>query len=80
MERGNTVNGRMGVLTLGGRITGFRRDAGLSQRELAKKSGVAQSTISAAERGKRTPDLDTLRALAASMGVTALDLLNGVEV
>jgi transcriptional regulator with XRE-family HTH domain len=67
------------VLTLGGRITGFRRDAGLSQRDLAKRTGIAQSTISAAERGAREPDLGTIRKLAAAMGVSAVDLLNEAD-
>lgn len=63
------------MLTLGGKITGLRRSAGLTQRALAKQTGVAQSTISAAERDQRTPDLDTLKTLAAAFGVSAAEIL-----
>lgn len=36
-------------------VAGLRRAAGLTQRELAELSGVAQANISAFERGSRNP-------------------------
>lgn len=45
-----------------------RIDAGMTQAELAKKSGVRQSNISRIESGAVIPRLDTLEKLAQAMG------------
>lgn len=45
-----------------------RGRAGLSQSELARRAGVAQSVISAYESGKREPALPTLSRLIAATG------------
>jgi uncharacterized protein len=47
-----------------------RESAGLSQSELARRSGVAQSVVSAYEGGKRQPALPTLSKLIAATGHT----------
>ena len=47
-----------------------REEAGLSQSELARRSGVAQSVVSAYEAGKRQPALPTLAKLIAATGHT----------
>ncbi len=44
----------------------LRRRAGLSQRELARLSGVAQPNIAAYESGRRTPSPRMLERLAAA--------------
>ncbi|WP_270276197.1 helix-turn-helix domain-containing protein [Weissella confusa] len=44
-----------------------REAAGLSQRDLAAKSGVPQSTIARVERGSNT-SIDTLNKLAFALG------------
>ena len=46
-----------------------RRRSGLTQRELARRSGVAQPTISRIERGLMSPTLDTLRPLIEAAGM-----------
>jgi transcriptional regulator with XRE-family HTH domain len=46
-----------------------RRRAGLSQRELAARAGVAQQEIARYERGHVTPSLERLRALIAACGL-----------
>ena len=52
-----------------------RERSGLSQSELARRSGVAQSVVSAYEAGKRQPALPTLAKLIAATGHTlAIDL------
>lgn len=43
-----------------------RRRAGLSQRELGARAGVAQQEIARYERGRVTPSLERLRALIAA--------------
>lgn len=53
----------------GGRLLGEARSrAGLSQSELARRAGVAQSVISEYEAGKRQPALPTLSKLIAATG------------
>jgi uncharacterized protein len=47
-----------------------RERAGLSQAELARRSGVAQSVVSAYEAGKRQPALPTLAKLIGATGHT----------
>jgi len=46
-----------------------RRGAGLSQRALAARAGVAQQEIARYERGRVTPSLERLRALIAACGL-----------
>lgn len=46
-----------------------RDHAGLSQTELAERTGVAQPNISAYEAGRRTPTVRTLVALLDACGV-----------
>jgi transcriptional regulator with XRE-family HTH domain len=46
-----------------------RRRAGLSQRELAARAGVAQQEIARYERGRVTPSLERLRRLIAACGL-----------
>lgn len=46
-----------------------RRRAGLSQRALAARAGVAQQEIARYERGRVTPSLERLRALVGACGL-----------
>jgi transcriptional regulator with XRE-family HTH domain len=46
-----------------------RRRAGLSQRALAERAGVAQQEIARYERGRVTPSLERLRALIGACGL-----------
>jgi len=45
-----------------------RRRAGLTQAELAGLSGTSQATLSAYERGGKTPSADTLARVLAAAG------------
>jgi transcriptional regulator with XRE-family HTH domain len=45
-----------------------RERAGLTQQQLAERSGIAQSTISAYESGKREPGVDALERLLDAAG------------
>lgn len=45
-----------------------RRDAGLSQRELARRAGTSQATLSAYEAGRKSPSLDTLARIVRAAG------------
>lgn len=46
-----------------------RRRAGFTQRELARRSGVPQPTISRIERGQVSPSLATLAPLIEACGM-----------
>ena len=46
-----------------------RRRAGLTQRELARRSGVPQPSISKIERGVISPTVDTLERLLRACGM-----------
>ena len=45
-----------------------RTDLGITQKELAERSGIRQSNISRIERGDCSPTIRTLSALAYAMG------------
>ena len=49
-------------------LTLARRRSGFSQRELARRAGVAQPAISRIERGVVSPTVDTLERLLAACG------------
>jgi len=46
-----------------------RKTAGLTQKQLSEKTGIAQSDISKLESGNANPSLKTLQRLAAGMGM-----------
>lgn len=54
---------------VGAEIRLARKVTGLTQIELAEKSGVPQETISRLERGRSNPTLGTLERLARAIGV-----------
>lgn len=64
-----TTEGYRGAALLGRRLAQERARAGLSQQELAERSGVRQETISRIERGRANPTLATLDALAQAMDI-----------
>lgn len=49
-------------------VNGARRSAGLTQRQLAGRSGVPQPTIARIESGKQMPRADTLDRLLRACG------------
>jgi len=56
-----------------------RKDGGLSQEEAAFRAGLARTEISLLERGQRVPRVDTAAKLAEAIGVSAAELLEGIE-
>lgn len=61
-------------------IKSFRMKLNLSQRELARKIGVEQNTVSQWENGKRQPSVENLVNLSAVLNCTVDELLKGGEV
>jgi len=66
---------RQGQAQLGERIRQLRRQAGLTQKELAERSGIGRVTLSRLESGDHSPRYRTLVALAEALGVSVTDLL-----
>jgi transcriptional regulator with XRE-family HTH domain len=50
-------------------LTRIREERGLSQQRLADASGVNKATINQIERGRRSPNLETLEKLAGALTV-----------
>ena len=50
-------------------IIDARKSAGLTQKELSERTGIAQGDISKLERGSANPSLRTLQRLATGMGM-----------
>lgn len=58
-------------------ISQLRRDKGLTQSELAQRLEVTNKAISRWETGRGYPDIELLPALAAVLGVSVQELLEG---
>ena len=58
-----------GIAGIVGTIVSKRNEMGISQRELAHKTGLSQSTIARIESFKITPNIDTLLILLKSLGL-----------
>lgn len=62
---------------LGPRIAAARKQAGLSQAELAERLKISPSAMGMYEQGRREPSVQTLVALATELGVSTDYLLMG---
>ncbi len=58
----------------GERVRELRTTRGLSQEELAFKSGVHRTYLGGIERGERNPSLRNISAIAEALGVTLSQL------
>jgi transcriptional regulator with XRE-family HTH domain len=63
---------------VGANIRRERERLDLSQEALADRAGTSVQQVSRAERGIRDLRVSTVAMLAAGLGVTAADLLDGV--
>jgi transcriptional regulator with XRE-family HTH domain len=67
-------------MTLGDRIKFFRENKGLNLSELAKKAGVAKSTLFKIEENKTNPTINTIWAIAEVLGVPFGELVGEGEI
>lgn len=58
------------------KIRAARKERGMSQRDLARALGWAQSTLSRIERGERRLGVDQLIAIARALGVRPSDMMD----
>jgi DNA-binding XRE family transcriptional regulator len=76
---GNGINGVGAVdgARLGARLRELRLAAGLTQAELARRTGIHRPNIARVEAGRHTPSLETLARLASAIGVPTTVVLAG---
>jgi len=64
------------VQNLGKNVEFLRKSRGLTQSKLAHSSGIPRTTLSYIESGQGNPSLNSLGALASSLGVSIEELLS----
>ena len=62
---------------MGTRIAALRREAGLSQAQLALRLGISPSAMGMYEQGRREPSMETVVAMARVFRVSTDYLLTG---
>lgn len=63
------------MFEVGAEIKRRREEQGISQNQLAKMSGCAQSTLSAIEKTTKKPSTETVKGIAAALGCTVAELM-----
>jgi predicted nucleotidyltransferase len=69
----------MNATAIGDTLRSRRQDAGLSQRELALRSGVPQPNIAAYESGRRVPSAGTLDRLVGVLNTPTFERLRAAK-
>ncbi len=57
----------------------LREKRNLSRNALAKKAGLHQTYIGLLERGERSPNLDTAKAIANALGISLAQMITRAE-
>lgn len=65
------------LITLGQRIREIRAERNLTLQTLAQRTGLSPSMLSLVERGKTSPSIGTLVAIASALGMHMSDLFAG---
>ena len=66
------------MVDFGAKLKGLRKQAGMTQQELATKLGITKSVVSYYELSERTPSPEVLKDLAIIFRVST-DYLLGIE-
>ena len=61
-------------------IRSLREGQGMTQEQLAQKLFVSSKTVSKWETGSGFPDISLLEPLAAALGISVIELLNGEDI
>ncbi len=61
-------------------IRRLREERKLTQAQLAEKIGVSDKAVSKWETGKGLPDITLMEPLAAALGISVLELMNGEQI
>jgi DNA-binding XRE family transcriptional regulator len=84
IHNGSSHSGGLGIdgagavdgARLGARLRELRLAAGLTQAELARRTGIHRPNIARVEAGRHTPSLETLARLASAIGVPTTVVLS----
>ena len=63
---------------IGQRIAQLRKERGITQQELAERTGMQQGNIARIETGRYSARFDTLQVIAEAMGLT-VDFVAGCQ-
>lgn len=72
------MKGGIHLATFADMLVYFRKQAGLSQKELSEKTGLSRSAIGMYESGRREPDFETLETIADYFNINMDTLLGRV--
>ena len=64
---------------VGRNVKRIRQDRGLTQEQLAERSGFSQQYISGLEQGRRNPTIVSIYELATALGVSHMELVRPTE-
>jgi transcriptional regulator with XRE-family HTH domain len=64
---------------VGRNVKRVRRERGLTQEQLAERSGFSQQYISGLEQGRRNPTIESIYELATVLGVSHMELVRPTE-
>lgn len=53
----------------------IRKERGMTQEQLAERSGLSQQYLSGLEQGRRNPTIVTIFEIATALGVSHVDLV-----
>jgi transcriptional regulator with XRE-family HTH domain len=67
----------MDKMEIGQALKRWRDTRGLSQRDLAAKSGVGYASIARIETGRQDPTVGMLTRLAEALGIRVVDFFTG---
>lgn len=76
---GKKVSERQVLLAFGTALRARRNALGISQEELAFRSGVHRTFVSELERGVKNPSLTTIARLALALGSTRWAIVKAAE-
>lgn len=68
------ANKKQRINRFGNAVRNARTAAGLTQEDLAYRSGLDRSYIGGVERGERNPTLSVIEKIADGLGVTVAEL------
>ncbi len=67
----------MEIFSFGERLMIYRKRAGFSKKELAKRVGISVSTLTKYENDESQPNVDMLTDLAIALDISVMKLLSG---
>lgn len=71
--------GEKAMKTISDKIFSLLKEKGLSQKEFAQKTGIAESSISDWKKKRTNPVSDKILIICEVLGVTPYELLSGAE-